>query len=187
MDDGEIIGLFLGRSEQAISELSKKYGGICLKLSRNILNNPLDAEGCVNDAYLSVWNSVPPEKPNPLLPYVCRIVRNLSIKKYHSNTAKKRSSRYDVALEELENCLADSTGVEDSCAARELTSSIDRFLRTLKKDDRIMFVRRYWFSDSLPEITELFHISEHNASVRLFRIRKKLRRYLEKEGLFHEP
>lgn len=186
MDDGEIIDLFFNRSEQAILELSTKYGNICRKISQNILHNSSDAEECVNDAYLGVWNRIPPEKPNPLSTYICRVVRNLSIKKYHSNTAIKRNSYYDVALEELEDCIADSNTVEDNCTVRELAENINHFLSTLKKEDRVMFLRRYWFSDSLSEIAELFQISGHNVSVRLFRIRNSLHKYLEKEGYLYE-
>ena len=101
MEDSQIINLFIERSEQAIVELSNKYGRVCKKVSLNILNNPLDAEECVNDAYLGAWNGIPPQKLNPLLSYICRIVRNLSIKKYHANTATKRNSYYDVALYSL--------------------------------------------------------------------------------------
>ena len=92
MDDSKIIELFFERSEQAIIELSNKYGAICSKVADNILNNRLDSEECVNDAYLGVWNTIPPQRPNPLLSYVCRIVRNLALKKYHENTAQKRNS-----------------------------------------------------------------------------------------------
>jgi DNA-directed RNA polymerase specialized sigma24 family protein len=98
--DSEIIDLFNERSEKAIMELSKKYGSVCRKVARNILNNDLDAEECVNDAFLGAWNTIPPQNPNPLLTYICRIVRNLSIKKYHANTAIKRNSFYDAALDE---------------------------------------------------------------------------------------
>ena len=113
MDDSKIIDLFYARSEQAIMELSAKYGPVCNKVARNILNNSHDAEECVNDAYLGAWNTIPPQNPNPLLTYICRIVRNLSIMKYHANTAVKRNSFYDVALDELEDCLASSETVED--------------------------------------------------------------------------
>ena len=102
MEDCKIIDLFFDRSEEAITELAKKYGGVCYRIARNILNNSSDAEECVNDAYLGAWNSIPPREPNPLAAYLCRIVRNLSVKKYHANTAVKRNSFYDVALEELE-------------------------------------------------------------------------------------
>ena len=102
LEDNKIIDLFYARSEQAIIELSKRYGAVCRKIAGNILNNRLDAEECVNDAYLGVWSTVPPQSPDPLQAYVCRIVRNLSITKYHSNTAVRRNSFYDVALDELE-------------------------------------------------------------------------------------
>lgn len=101
MEDQEIIELFFARLEQAISGLQNKYGNRCMKVAYNILNNRLDAEECVNDAYLAAWNTIPPEKPNPLFTYVCHIVRNLSIKRYHANNALKRNSHYDVALDEL--------------------------------------------------------------------------------------
>ncbi|MCI1930401.1 MAG: sigma-70 family RNA polymerase sigma factor [Clostridia bacterium] len=183
MDDSEIINLFFERSEQAIIELSKKYGKVCKKVSQNILNNVSDAEECVNDAYLGTWNSIPPQRPNPLLTYVCRIVRNLSIKRYHMNTAVKRNSFYDIALEELEDCIP-SSNTDEEFDAKELAKVIDNFLDTLNRDSRVMFVRRYWFSDSLSEIAKMFGINEHNVSVRLFRIRKKMKKYLKREDVY---
>lgn len=184
MDDSQIIDLFFERSEQAINELSKKYGKIFNKVSQNILNNVLDAEECVNDAYLGTWNSIPPQRPNPLLTYVCRIVRNISIKKYHTNTAVKRNSYYDVALEELEDCLPSLDTADKELDAKELAKIINDFLDTLNRDNRVIFVRRYWFSDPLSEIAKMFGITEHNASVRLSRIRKKMKKYLIKKGAF---
>lgn len=183
MDDSKIIELFYERSEQAIIELSQKYGTVCTKVADNILNNRLDAEECVNDAYLGAWNTIPPQKPNPLLSFICRIVRNLAIKKYHSNTAVKRNSIYDVALNEIENCFPASSCVEDEFNAYEVAGIIDGFLETLDKENRIMFVRRYWHSDSITEIAELFHTSNHNVSVRLSRTREKLKKHLIKEGV----
>lgn len=183
MEDSKIIDLFYERSEQAIIELSEKYGMMCSKVARNILNNQLDAEECVNDAYLGAWNTIPPQTPNPLLSYICRIVRNLSVKKYHANTAMKRNSFYDVVLDELEACIPASETVESEYSANELAKALDFFLETLDKENRVMFVRRYWFSDSIPDIAVRLKISNHNVSVRLFRIREKLRKYLEKEGI----
>ena len=184
MEDSKIIELFYERSEQAIVELSNKYGSVCTKVANNILNNSRDTEECVNDAYLGAWDSIPPQKPNPLLSYVCRIVRNLAIKKYHANTAAKRNSTYDVALDELENCFPASNSVEDEFNAREVARIIDAFLETLDTENRILFVRRYWHSDSITELAELFHTSSHNISVRLSRTREKLKRHLIKEGVF---
>lgn len=183
MDDREIIELFFKRSEQAILELSNKYGNICTKVAHNILNNRLDTEECVNDAYLGTWNTIPPQNPNPLLSYVCRIVRNLAIKKYHANTAAKRNSIYDVALDELEHCFPSSASVEEEYNALETAGIIDKFLETLDSKNRIMFVRRYWHSDSLEDIAKLFSTSSHNVSVRLSRTRAKLREYLMREGV----
>lgn len=184
LDDRKIIELFFERSEQAISELSNKYGYVCSKVAFNILNNKQDAEECVNDAYLGIWNTIPPQNPNPLLSYVCRIVRNLSVNKYHKNTAKKRNSIYDVALDELENCFSSSALVEDEFNAIETARIIDEFLETLNQENRIMFVRRYWYSDSIDELAKLFQTSNHNISVRLSRTREKLKKHLIKEGVF---
>ena len=184
MEDYRIIELFFGRQEQAIMELSEKYGNLCHKIAMNILNNRQDAEECVNDTYLASWNTIPPQRPEPLRMYVCRIVRNLSIKKYHSNTALKRNSFYDVALDELEAFIPSAATLEDAFDAKELAERINRFLGTLDEKDRIMFVRRYWFSDSVSEIAAKFQMSSHNATVRLSRIRKKLEKFLLKEGFY---
>lgn len=183
MDDSKIIELFHARSEQAIMELSQKYGAVCIKIAKNILNNKLDAEECVNDAYLGAWNTIPSQNPNPLLTYISRIVRNLSIKKYHSNTSVKRNSFYDVALDELENCISSDNTVESELSAKELAQMIDDFLDTLDKENRVMFVRRYWYSDSISDIAARFHTSNNNISVRLSRAREKLKNYLKKEGV----
>ena len=183
MDDSKIIELFFERSEQAIIELSKKYGPVFKKLALNILKSERDAEECIEDAYLGVWNTIPPQRPEHLSGYVCRIVRNTAIKKYHSNTAKKRDGEYDVALDELEECLSSPQSVEDEIDARELARIIDDFLGTLDKQSRIMFVRRYYHSDSIDELARLFGTSGHNVSVRLFRIRNKLKKHLIKKGV----
>lgn len=176
--------MFFERSEQAIIELSKKYGSICDRVAYNILNNRSDAEECVNDAYLAVWNVIPPQRPDPLLSYVCRIVRNLALKKYHANTALKRNSMYDVCLDEIVDCFSSSSSMEEEADAYETAKIIDKYLETLDQQSRIMFVRRYWHADSIADIANLFHTSKHNVSVRLYRIRKNLKKYLIEEGVF---
>ena len=182
LEDSKIIELFFARGEQAIVELSAKYGTVCKRIARNILKNDLDAEESVNDTFLAAWNTIPPKKPDPLKTYILRIVRNISIAKYHANTSIKRNSYYDVALEELENCLISPATVEQEIAESELSKHIDCFLDTLDKESRVMFVRRYWYSDSISDIAEMFHISNNNVSVRLSRIRDKLKKYLKEEG-----
>jgi RNA polymerase sigma-70 factor (ECF subfamily) len=183
MEDQEIIELFLARSEQAITGLQGKYENRLMQIAWNILNDRFDAEECVNDTYLAVWNTIPPQKPDPLLAYVCRIVRNLSMKKYHANNARKRNSHYDVALDELEECIQSKATVESEYAVKELAGEINSFLSTLSRENRIMFVRRYWFSDSIEDIAKMFNTSSRNISLRLLRVRQKLKKYLEKEGI----
>lgn len=183
MNDEQIIDLFFKRSEQAIVELDDKYGRVCHSVSYNILGNVQDAEECVNDAYLGTWNAIPPAKPNPLLAFVCKIVRNISLKRYEQNTAKKRNSYYDLAIEELEDCLADSRTIEVEIEERELIRYIEKFLDSLSKENRVIFLRRYWFSDSYADIAMRVNLSEKNISVRLTRIREKLREYLLKNGV----
>lgn len=182
MEDSEIIRLFWERSEQALAELTARYGRLVHQISRNILGNEEDAAECVNDTWLGIWNSVPPQKPDPLVSFVCRIARNVSLKRYRNNTAGKRNHFYDVSLSELEDCLS-GPSVEEIWSARELGRAIDRFLGTLERENRIIFVRRYWFSDSVSAIAVLMGMSENNISVRLSRTRGRLREYLSKEGV----
>lgn len=184
MVDEEIIGLFFARSEQAISELDTKYGKVFHKTSYNILNDKLDAEECVNDAYLGTWNAIPPTKPSSLLAYVCQFVRNISLKRYYIKKAIKRNSTYDVAMEELDACLSSASSVEDEIEAKELARIIESFLDTLSSENRVIFLQRYWFSDSYSDIAKKVGISEKSVSVRLSRIRRKMRDYLvEREVL----
>ena len=183
LQDSKIIDLFFERSEQAITELSLKYEKLCKKIAFNILGNEEDARECINDSYLAVWKKIPPEKPDSLKYYLCRIVRNCALKKYHSNTALKRNSYYDVAMQELEECLFNDDSIERELASAEITRLIDSFLSGQKKENRIIFTRRYFFGDSVGDISERMGISENNISVRLNRMRKSLRNHLEKEGV----
>ena len=184
IDDEKIIDLFFERSEQGIRELDNKYGAICHNLSYNIVNNRQDAEECVNDAYLGAWNAIPPARPNPLLSYIVKIVRNISLKIYWRKEAAKRSSHYTIALEEIEACIADQKTVEDEIEARELARIIEDFLDTLTVENRVIFMRRYWFSDSCKDIAEFVGLSEKNISVRLTRIRQKMKSYLAEREVF---
>ena len=181
MDDEQIIELFFARSELAIRELDTKHGKACYKLSYNILNNAQDAEECVNDSYLSTWNAIPPQRPRSLLAFVCTIVRNLSITRRRENTAMKRNSTYDVALSEIENSIAASTSIEKEIEAKRLAQIIESFLDTLTGENRVIFMRRYWFSDTYGEIAKRVGLTEKNVSVRLARIRKEMRKYLAKQ------
>ena len=179
MEDQLIINLFFERSEKAISELAKKYGRLCRTISYNILGSEQDAEECVNDTYLAAWNTIPPQNPNPLQAYICKIARNLSLKKYHVNRAACRNNFYDVVLEEIADCLDAGNNVEDEIMAKELAKQVNEFLETLKVRDRVIFVQRYWYLAPISEIAKNLNMSSNSVTVRLHRIREKLRKYLE--------
>ena len=183
LEDRQIIALFYERSEQAIAELEQKYGAAVRKTAANFLEDRQDVEECVNDTWLGAWNSIPPQKPNPLISYVCRIARNLATAKYYSNTAKKRNGQYDLVLDELEECIPSAVNVETDYEAGELSAAISRFLDTVSYEDRYCFLRRYWYADAVSDIAAQVGSDSHRISVRLFRTRKKLYHYLKEEGL----
>ena len=184
MNDYEIVTLYFKRDEAAISETEKKYGAYCFKIAHNILGYKEDVEECLNDMYHHAWNAIPPTRPDSLAAFVCQIVRNVSVKCYHKKRALKRNSTYDVAMEEIEACLASASMVEDEAETRELARIIEGFLDTLSQENRVIFLQRYWFSEPYSAIAKKVGISEKSVSVRLARIRKKLREYLvEREVL----
>ena len=181
MDDRRIIDLFWARAEQAIEALSQVYGRRLLHIAINILGDHQAAEEAVSDTYLALWNTIPPASPNPLGAFVYRIGRNTALKHLRTRTAQKRNSQYDLALEELSQFLSGET-LEDALDARLLGQAIDRFLDTLSRENRIIFVRRYWFGDSIQEIATQLRLSESATTVRLHRLRNQLRTYLIQEG-----
>ncbi len=182
MEDREIISLFFERSEQAIEELDRKYGAAIKKTSANILSDRLDVEECVNDTYLRTWNSIPPQTPNPLVSYVCKIARNLALDRYHANKAEKRNGTYDLVLDEMEECIPSNISLETEYDAKELTVAINRFISALNREDRYLFIRRYWYGDSVEDLAAEGKGSANRISVRLFRIRERLKKSLMKEG-----
>lgn len=182
VEDKEILALYYERSEHAIRETDIKYGKLCRKISMGLLNDKRDSEEIINDTWITMWDTIPPKKPNPFKAYVCRVVKNLSMKKYEYNHAMKRRSNYETSLEELADCISNGGNVEDSALQKELAGVINRFLDSLSKEKRIMFLRRYWFMHSVKEIAKDNHISEKSASMRLTRIRQQLREYLIREG-----
>lgn len=186
MDDKTILELLWNRMESALEALAKKFGRRLLYTAMNILGNPEDAEEAVNDTYIALWNAIPPEKPDPLAGYVHRTGRNVALNKRRLLAARKRSSQYDVSLEELAGILP-APSFEEMLDARALGQAIDRFLDTISKENRVLFLRRYWFGDSVKELAHAFGMSENTLCVRLSRIRAQLKTYLiEKEGYFHE-
>ncbi len=183
LEDERIIDLFFARSEQAIQALDQKYGKVCHRLSYNILNSPEDAEECVSEAYLGVWNAIPPARPNPLQAYICKIVRNISLKCWEHKAAAKRNSVFDVAMQELEDTLSAPDTVESELEARELARIIEDFLEAQTKENRVIFMRRYAYMDSYTDIAARVSLTENNVAVRLNRIRRKMKQYLLERGI----
>ena len=185
MEDRQILALLWERAEQALTQLEKQYGTRLFRTALNILTNTQDAEETVNDTYLAVWDAIPPKEPDPLSGFVYKTGRNLALKRLRHDSAARRDSRYDQSLAELESCIPG----EDfwaTISARELGRAIDAFLDTLGPDSRTIFLRRYWFGDSVWEIARDRSMTESAVSTRLSRIRSKLRTYLIQEGLYYE-
>lgn len=181
MDDQKIVELYWMRDEDAILHTQRKYGGTCLSIAKNILGDVMDAEECVNDSYLKVWNLIPPERPTCFFAFLSRIVRNISLDRYRYNHAEKRGRCADVMFSELEECLSES-----AIAATEeegIAEALNRFLKTLNRDTRMLFVRRYWYMDSNETLAKAFGVNENIVRQRLFRTREKLKEFLKKEGI----
>ena len=181
MDDNKILALLLQRSENAIQALADRFGRRLYATAVNILGSFRDAEESVSDTYLAVWNAIPPRKPDPLAGFVYQTGRNQALKKLRSRSALKRSGNYDLSLEELAGCIP-GPAVEETVEARELGNAIDCFLDRQSAETRSIFLRRYWFGDSVKEIAREFGMKESAVSLRLSRTREKLHTFLVKEG-----
>ena len=181
MEDARIVELYFARDEQAIRETDAKYGRLCHQIAGNILRNAEDAEECVSDTYWSVWNQIPPARPAHLMAYVCKITRNLSLKKLEFLSALKRKPQAVISISELENVCPDpgQAGLEDA----DLGRLISDFLRSEKTEARNVFLRRYWFFDSVSDIGARYGYSESKVKSMLLRTRNRLRAYLKKEGV----
>ena len=183
MEDKKIIELLWARVESAIEALSERFGRRLWATAVNILGSVRDAEESVNDTYLAVWNAIPPQQPDPLAGFVYKIGRNQALKKLRTKTAQKRNGTYDVSLDELAGCIP-GPALEETVQARELGYAIDAFLGSISRDSRVIFLRRYWFGDSVKSIAQSLGMKESAVSARLGRTREQLRHYLNKEGLF---
>lgn len=181
--DGEIIKAFLERDEKAISAAMEKYGAQTVGIAQRFLQNREDAEQCANDALLRVWDSVPPNRPRELMPYLARIVKNLALNRLRAEGTEKRGgSAVSEVFAELENTISSSGSAEERLESNELRAAINGFLGTLKASHRKMFLMRYWFCCDLPEIAARLGKSEGTVAVTLNRIRVKLKAYLQKRG-----
>ena len=182
MEDLQIIELYFERNENAIKETDDKYGEICFRVANNILKNNEDSEECVSDTYLSTWNQIPPTRPNNFMAFLCKITRNMSLKRLEYLTAKKRKSISTISFDEIEGYVSDSQ-VKTDMDSRELGMLISEFLWREKTDARNVFIRRYWFFDSVKDIADRYDFSESKVKSMLFHTRNRLRDFLKKEGI----
>lgn len=187
MNDERIIALFFDRSEEAISATAEKYGAYCMTISKNILSNPLDSEENVNDTYMQLWRSIPPERPKILSAYIAKIARNLALNRIEAaNTQKRGMGEFSISLDEMSECTPSNVSVENSAEVKELSRAISEFLRTEKEDARKMFVCRCFYADSISDIAQRFSCGESKVKSSLMRTRVRLKRYLEKGGYLFE-
>lgn len=183
MEDKDIIRLYFERDEKAISETEEKYGAYCRKTAENILGDFGKAEECFNSALLGIWNSVPPSEPKNLKIYAAKITRNFAIGILEKEKTEKRGGgTFSEALEEISESVSSKENVEESFFAKELGEKINLFIKNLPETERKIFIRRYFFFETTEKIGERFGFSQNRVSVILHRTRKKLKKYLEKEG-----
>ncbi len=182
MEDRQIIDLYFERSESAITETDKKYGQYCHTIAYRILENDEDAKEIVNDTYLKTWNTIPPNRPNPLKSYVGMISRQLSLDRYDAYHTQKRGGQVSIVLDELAECIPVGNSGEDVGESIALSEALSRFLRALPQKTRNIFVRRYFYMSSVAEIARDFSMKESNVTMHLLRTRKKLEQFLKKEG-----
>lgn len=182
MTDEQIIQLYFDRDQAAITETDRKYGTYCYSIASNLLGRE-DSEECVNDTYHTAWTRIPPEIPQSLKAYLGRIVRNISISRFRRSHAQKRNSGVNILLSELEDCLPSAVTVESEVDSRELSRLISSWLATLSGDDRALFVLRYWHGTAVQDLAEKCGCTPNAISLRIRRLRKSLKYYLEAKGV----
>ncbi len=183
MEDSAIVKLYLDRDERATAETDVKYGRYCTSIAMNILESREDAEECVNDTWLHAWNAIPPHKPSVLSAFLGKITRNLSFNRYKFNRREKRGGgEMELILDELSEVVSGEESVVDEVLRRELVLAINGFLSSLSEEKRTLFLRRYWYSDSISDIAKSSGRTENSVSVALSRIRKALKTYLTERG-----
>lgn len=181
MNDQKIIEMLFARSEAALKHLQSKFDKYCHTIAYNVLGNDFDAQECVNDTYMRVWDSIPPNRPKNLSVYIGRIARNVSINRKKKNYAQKRNSSADLVVDELEEIIADES--RDFTDNIFIKQAINSFLEKLSTKDRRIFIQRYWYAYSVKEISDALGKDENYVNVKLFRLRADLKKHLEKEGI----
>ncbi len=183
MEDNKIINLYFIRSEDAIKKTEEKYGNLCYSVAYNILSDSGDSEECANDTYLALWNAIPPQKPNNLKAFICKVARNLALKRVEHNSAKKRSAHFDMSLHELDEVLPD-TSLQYEIEDESLGDLISEFLKGEKEDARGVFVRRYYFYENIHSIAKEYSFTAVKVKSMLFHTRHRLKKFLVEKGVY---
>ena len=183
MDDNRIIELLFERAENALDEVSHKYSRLYKGIIREVLSDECDVEECENDVLMAVWNTIPPNRPDSLSSYICKIARRIGINRFKDNTRQNRNTGYIVMLSELDDCLPADEPIDDDERSELIRSVLSDFIRSLDPETEILFVRRYMYLESVTDLAKRFELDENRISVKLYRARKKLKKVLEKEGI----
>lgn len=181
MEDDKIIKLFFERDENAIKEIKEKYGKLCYSIAFNVLENDEDVEECLNDTFLAIWNTIPPTNPNNLKSFVCKVVRNQALKRVEYDSAKKRYGIVE-SIEELDEIMSDDD-VSENVSKDDLSKLISDFLKNESEENRKVFIRKYFFFDSIEDISKRYSFSNSKIKNMLYRTRNKLKQYLIEEGV----
>lgn len=184
MEDSQIMDLYWDRNENAIAETNRKYGALCGSIAMNLLSDREDAEECVNDTWIEAWNRIPPQRPESLKAWLCRIVRNISINRWRKNHAQKRYQGMDRILDELEDCVPSPRNVEQEIEDAELGKCISTWLLSLPKEDQVLFVLRYWHGRALNELADKWNIPAPRLTKKMYRLRLSLKAALEREEIY---
>lgn len=182
MEDLQIIDLYFERNETAIAETASKYGRFCHNIALNILSIDADAEECINDTYLQAWNSIPPQRPAKFRAWLGRVVRNIAINLWNKKHCQKRYAGMEQVFEELEDCIPSPETVECQIEEKELTEVINTWLTSLSRDDRVLFVRRYWYGQAVNKLAKEVGMESKKLARRMYGLRQNLKSTLEKEG-----
>lgn len=184
MEDNRIIELLFDRAENALDEVSRKYSRLYKGIIRQVLSDEADVEECENDVLLAVWNTIPPNHPNSLPAYICKIARRIGINKFKYSRRQKRNTGYTMMLSELGDCLPAAQPIDDTQELSELINSVlSDFIRSLDPETEVLFVRRYIYLESVADLARRFELDENRICVKLYRARKKLKKVLDKEGI----
>ena len=183
MEDQQIIDLLFARDEQGLVHTEEKYDSLYRSILRQALKDPLDIDEGANDVLLGIWNSIPPNSPSHFPSYICRIARRIGINRFKFNTRKKRNNQCDLALSELEHCIPSRDTVDAHTDGKLIGQVLDAFLKELDPKTRVLFIRRYFYLESLQDMAKRYNVSTNFISVRLHRARNALRDRLQKEGI----